>query len=150
VPMLICTRGEKQRGPCVSWTLAVHAHRRPRLLHRLEPATLVGMRWQDCVMWDLVISRRLWMPLAIFTNDNGSTPTPTTSLHWATSGQPWPSSAMAPTAYTNDVATSRRRAQTLFITAPHLHRQLCRIEKTSLDIIMDVSVSTPTTHAIRH
>ena len=34
------------------------------------------------------------------TIDNGSALTPTTSLHRATSGQPWMSSAMAPTAYT--------------------------------------------------
>jgi len=46
--MLICTRAKKQGGRRVSWTLAGHAHRKQRLLHRLEPATLVGMRWQDC------------------------------------------------------------------------------------------------------
>jgi hypothetical protein len=55
--MLLCTRAKMQGGRRVSWTLAGRAHRQPCLLHRLESATLVGMRWQDYVTWDLVTSR---------------------------------------------------------------------------------------------
>jgi hypothetical protein len=67
-----------------------------------------------------------------------------------TSGQPWTSSAMAPMAYANDAAASRRRARTPSITAPHLHRQHRRTEKTSLCVIVDGSAYTLMTHAIQY
>jgi hypothetical protein len=81
--MLICTRAEKQGGQRVSWTLAGHAYRQQRLLLHLDPATLVGMRWQDCVTWDPMTSRRLRMPSAIYTNNvappSRRAPTPSTT-----------------------------------------------------------------------
>ena len=82
------------------------------------------------------------------TIDNGSTPTPTTSLHRATLGTTM--DAIGNCSYTNDAATSRRRARAPSIVAQHLHRRNCRTENISPDVIEDGSASTPTTYAIRH
>jgi hypothetical protein len=116
--MLICTRAEKQRGRHVSCTLAVQAHWQQRLLHHLEPATLVGMRWQDYVMWDLVMSRRLWMPSSIF--------------H----------------AYTNNITTLGDVGTTMAVIGNGsygLHQRCRRIKEASPDAIHNSSTSTSIT-----
>jgi hypothetical protein len=157
--MLICTRAEKQGGRCVlrprSSATAFAALSRAGHTCRHEMARLRDMKSGDVERIMVVISnlherRRLTEKgeprhnrqlLHTYTN-NITAP--------ATSGQPWTSSAMASTAYANNAAASRRRAQTPSITAPHLHRQHRRTEKTSSDIIVDGSAYTPVTHTIQH
>jgi hypothetical protein len=67
--MLIWTRAKKHFGRRVSWTLASHAHWQRCMLHRLEPATLISMRWQDYVTLDLVMSIGRQMLSTTYNND---------------------------------------------------------------------------------
>jgi hypothetical protein len=157
--MLICTRAEKQGGWCVSWprssAIAFAASSRAGHTCRHEMARLHDIKPSDVERtMDAISNLHEWHrpteKASPNTIENGSMPTPPTSLHWVMSGQPWMLSAMAPTAYANDATAPRRRARTPSITAPHLHRQHRRTKKTSSDVTVDGSAYTPMTHAIQH
>jgi hypothetical protein len=118
------TRTEKHDEACRGLWRATRSSATTFVASSRVGHTLVGMRWQDCVAWDLVTSRRLWMPLAIYTNDvapsrRQALTQSTTAPHYTSNitalgdfGTTMDVIGNAPMAYTNDAAASRRRART--------------------------------------